>query len=194
MNRTARIGALVGTIAMGVSLGITSATPAAAQGGDKSTAASPASEFFEPGAKIPGNIFKPGAQLTIKRNADYVRSLSTAHAQPPARIDLGESCGTEVIDKTTGSGKTTLVLGVSQERSVLLSGEVGATKGMISAAVGFSVTNTYKVSNESRYEVPRGKYGHIEAYTLYHHYQVRIMFGVVDVFKPVGVCFNQWLD
>lgn len=75
----------------------------------------------------------------------------------------------------------------------MLSGEGGIGKGAISAAVGFGVTNSYKVADESRYEVPRGKFGTIEAYTLYHHYRVKIMFST-EVYKPIGVCFNQWLD
>ena len=194
MNHTARIGALIGAAAMGASLGVASATPALAQSGTMTATAGPTSEFFEPGVKIPGNISKPGAKLTIKRNAEYARSLSTAHTQPQGRVDLGDSCGTDVIDKTTGSGKTTLVLSVNKERSVQLTGEGGLSKGMISAAVGFSVTNTYKVTNETRYEVPRGKYGHVEAYTLFRHYLVQVMFNKVHVFKPIGVCFNQWLD
>jgi hypothetical protein len=202
MNRTARIGALIGAIAMGMGLGVSSATPALAQGGAAAATASPVNQFFEPGAKIPANLFKPGAQLTIKRNADYVRSLNAAPASPrDGKQDLGESCSTEVIGKTSGSGKTTLVLSINKERSVVLSGEAGVSAGSISAAVGFSVTNSYRVTNETRYEVPRGKFGTVEAYTLMHHYRVAIFQSwpfpgahVVDVYKPVGVCFNQWLD
>ncbi|WP_369392388.1 hypothetical protein AB5J72_35995 [Streptomyces sp. CG1] len=198
MNRTARIGTLIGAMAVGVSLGITSATPAMAQSEAKAAAASPVSDFFEPGAKIPGNVFKPGAELVIKRNADYVRSLSAVPAQPQGRVDLGESCGTEVISKTSGNGKTTLVLSVVKERAVQLSGDAGISKGLISLEVGFSVTNTYKVSNETRYEVPSGKHGNVEAYPLYEHYLATVPWHgfsrKVDVLKPIGVCFNQWLD
>lgn len=106
-----------------------------------------------------------------------------------------------MIGKTSGSGKTTLVLSINKERSVVLSGNAGVDSGAISAAVGFSVTKTYRVANETRYEVPKGKFGTIEAYTLLHHYKVRVSIphwpipGVrlVDVYKPIGVCFNQWL-
>lgn len=195
MNRTARIGALVGTVAMVMGLGITSATPALAHGRTGAATANPVNEFFEPGSKVPESIFKSGAKLTIKRNANYVRSLnSPVRAQPHSRvIDAGESCGTTVIDKTTGSGKTTLVLSVSQEQAVKYSGEGGISKGMLSIAVGFDVTKSYKVTNETRFEVPKHKFGTVEAYTLYHHYRVQLGWWI-DVFKPVGVCFNQWAE
>ncbi|MER6738117.1 hypothetical protein [Streptomyces puniciscabiei] len=198
MNSAARIGALIGAVAMGVSLGITSATPAMAQSETKVAAAIPVSDFFQPGAKMPGNLSKPGAELVVKRNTDYVRSLSGLAARPQGRTDLGESCGTEVISKTAGNGKTTLVLSVNKERAVQLSGDVGISKGLISVSAGFSVTNTYKVANETRYEVPSGKHGNVEAYTLYEHYLVTVPWHgftrKVDALKPIGVCFNQWLD
>ncbi|MFF3920017.1 hypothetical protein ACFYZB_42705 [Streptomyces sp. NPDC001852] len=196
MNRTKRLGALIGTVAMSVGLGAASATPALAQ--SRITAASPVGKFFEPGAKLPGDLFKPGAKLIIKRNADYARSLSTMPAQPQGRVDLGEGCGTDVMGATDGPGPTTLVLSVSKERSVQLSGDAGISKSDISVSVGFSVTNTYKVANETRYEVPKGKHGNIRAYPLYEHYQVTIPWHrftrTVDVLKPIGVCFNSWLD
>ncbi|MEU7059027.1 hypothetical protein [Streptomyces sp. NPDC046197] len=198
MKRTARIGALIGAVAMSVGLGVNSATPAAAQGEVKAATAGSVTQFFEPDAKLPGNLFKPGAKLIIKPNPDYVRPISTVTAQPRGPVDLGESCGTEVISKTSGQGKTTLVLTVSKERAVELSGDAGISKGLISASVGFSVTNTYKVTNETRYEVPSGKHGNIEAYTLSEHYLVEVPWHGftrrVDVYKPIGVCFNQWLD
>ncbi|MGA5039272.1 hypothetical protein ACPCA8_19710 [Streptomyces capoamus] len=200
MNRTARVGALIGAVAMSVGLGVTSGTPAAAQGRvEVAATASPVTKFFEPSVKMPGNLSKPGAKLIIKRNADYARSPSTFKS--PSRRDLGEACNTEVIGKTSGSGKTTLVLTISKERAVKLSGDANIGKGIISVAVGFSVTDTYKVSNETRYEVPKGKHGTVEAYTLMHHYQVSVpvrlgssIYVPVDVYKPVGVCFNEWLD
>ncbi|MFF4396958.1 hypothetical protein [Streptomyces sp. NPDC001480] len=197
MNRTARIGALVGAAAVSMGLAVTPAAPAAAQDRVKTPAASTVAEFFEPGAKIPVNVSKPGARLILKRNADSARPLSAVSAQSVS--DLGEMCNTEVISKTAGQGKTTLVLSVNKERSVQLSGEAGLSKGLISAAVGFSVTNTYRVTDETRYEVPRGKHGNIEAYTLLEHYRLKItdihrIPHVVEVYKPIGVCFNEWLD
>ncbi|MGW3663963.1 hypothetical protein [Streptomyces sp. NPDC005141] len=194
MNRTAGIGTLIGAVAVSMGLAV---TPAAAQDETKTPNASPVTQFFDPGAEIPDNLSKPGARLIIKHNADYARSLSTV--SPRSVSNLGESCSTQVISKTSGSGKTTLVLSVSKERSVQLSGSAGVAKGLISANVGFDVTNSYKVTDETRYEVPRGKHGNIEAYTLFQHYFVKFrdMHSIpreVDVYKPIGVCFNQWLD
>ncbi|MFH8339820.1 hypothetical protein [Streptomyces sp. AM6-12] len=197
MKRTAKIGTLIGAVVMSVGLGVSSASPAAAQSGTDIATTSPVTKFFEPGTKIPGNLSKPGAKLIVKPNA-AARSLSAAPPQTLGRVDLGESCSTEVISKTSGQGKTTLVLSVSKERAVQLSGDAGISKGWITVSVGFSVTNTYKVTNETRYEVPKGKYGTVEAYTLLEHYRVQVPWHgftrMVDVYKPIGVCFNQWLD
>ncbi|MGW1288104.1 hypothetical protein ACWD4N_31575 [Streptomyces sp. NPDC002586] len=194
MNRTARIGALISTVAMSVGLGVTSAAPAVAQDGIRTATASPVAEFFRPGAKVPGNLFKPGAKLTIKRNTDYVRSLSTVPAKPQDRIDLGESCGTDVISKSDGPGPTTLIVSVNKEHSVQLMGDAGISKSAISASVGFSVTDTYRVTNETRYEVPKNKHGYVEAYPLFEHYRVMVWTRAIEVFKPIGVCFNSWVD
>ncbi|KUM97536.1 hypothetical protein AQI88_06265 [Streptomyces cellostaticus] len=85
------------------------------------------------------------------------------------------------------------MLSVSQEQAVKYSGQGGISKGMLSLAVGFDVTKSYKVTNETRFEVPKHKFGTVEAYTLYRHYRVQIGWWI-DVFKPVGVCFNQWAE
>jgi hypothetical protein len=198
VNRTAKTGTLIGAVALGLGLGISSAMPASALNRTETAATSHVDQLFEPGAKIPDNVFKPGAELTIKRNVDDERSLAPTSVGASGRIDAGEACGTEVISKTSGHGKTTLVLSVNKERAVKLSGEVGLSKGMISASVGFDVTDTYRVTNETRYEVPAHKFGTVEAYPLYHHYRVKI-FGprgsqAVEVYKPIGVCFNQWSE
>ncbi|MFF5439684.1 hypothetical protein [Streptomyces achromogenes] len=192
------MGTLIGAVAVGLGLGMSSAMPASALDRTEAANTGNVARSFERGAKIPDNVFKPGAVLTIKRNADHERSVSADSARTKGRIDAGESCGTEVISKTSGHGKTTLVLSVNKERAVKLSGEAGLSKGMISASVGFDVTDTYRVTNETRYEVPARKFGTVEAYPLYHHYRVKI-FGpiggqTVEVYKPIGVCFNQWSE
>jgi hypothetical protein len=42
---------------------------------------------------------------------------------------MGESCGTDVIQKTSGAGKTTLVLTVSKEVAVMKSAKGGSELG-----------------------------------------------------------------
>ncbi|MEU7046697.1 hypothetical protein AB0A77_37435 [Streptomyces varsoviensis] len=189
MNRAAKLATLTGAVAMSVvSLGGISAAPALAQSSEGAARGSSAKDFFEPGAKIPDSVLKSGAKLTVKRNS----SPGAATPRLAGSVtDLGESCGTDVLQKTSGAGKTTLVLTVSQEVAVQKSGKGGIDWKAVSAEVGFSVTKTYKVENQTRYEVPQGKNGTIEAYPLSHHYQVNA-FGGVQVYKPVGVCFNQW--
>ncbi|MBH1938950.1 hypothetical protein I5Q34_32615 [Streptomyces sp. AV19] len=196
MNRTARRGTLVGAVAMSV-LGLvgTSAAPALAQDKAEVPSATSVKDFFKPGDKIPDSIFKPGAKLTIKRNVEGSPRAAAPSLARSGVTDMGESCGTNVIQKTSGSGKTTLVMTVSKEVAVQKSASGGVDWGIVSAQVGFSVTRTYKVENQTRFEVPRGKYGTIEAYPLYHHYRVNLpIAGYAEIYKPIGVCFNQWAN
>ncbi|MFF8264989.1 hypothetical protein [Streptomyces virginiae] len=67
--------------------------------------------------------------------------------------------------------------------------------------MGWSVTSSYGVKNETRYEVPEGKWGTVQAFPLYDIFEGDAHAGVggglptgkrVWAYKPVGVCFNQW--
>ncbi|GAA3084526.1 hypothetical protein ACFQ0X_00785 [Streptomyces rectiviolaceus] len=157
------------------------------------------------GDDAPEGYFTPGPDTIVKRNA----------APQPAPADSGistrgttykvtagassESCGTTKIQKTSGAGKTTLVLTVEESVETEVSTEIKVDAEVVSAGVGFSTTRKYGVSDQTRYEVPKGKHGTIEAYPLYDNYPIKIYkdgkkAGSGTVLKPVGVCFNQWSE
>ncbi|MFJ8078975.1 hypothetical protein ACIQ7Q_34850 [Streptomyces sp. NPDC096176] len=164
-----------------------------------------------------GRFFKPGPNTIVKVTAGAVGDERSAESDSvsPAPADatafrflknkkyLGQSCGTDVIQQTSGHGRTTLVLTVDKKVDATVKREIGIDLGKISAGMGWDVTKSYGVSNQSRYEVPRGKFGTIQAYPLFDQYVGDVWEGVSGAFptgkrayayKPVGVCFNQWLD
>ncbi|MFK0266103.1 hypothetical protein ACIQU1_32920 [Streptomyces angustmyceticus] len=117
----------------------------------------------------------------------------------------GEVCGTDVIDKETGHGKTTLVMNVKKGLASKVSAEMAISKGAISLGVGYDVTKSIEVSKETRFEVPKGKFGTIEAYVQYKLYRGQIYTNsglgtepkfptgkTATVMKPTGICFNEW--
>ncbi|MEV6777621.1 hypothetical protein [Streptomyces syringium] len=195
--RTASIGVLTGILAMGAM-------------GAGTAAAAPSSPTAEKAYAFSGNVpkgfFKPTSRTIVKRNAGVPEAGKTARSpqSPDGFKDLrnvrenGELCGTSVIQKTSGAGKTTLVLSVDKSVAVQWSATASITASAVSAGVGFNVTKTYAVKNETRFEVPSGKHGTIEAYPLYDSYVGDVYeggwlkTGTATVLKPIGVCFNQW--
>ncbi|MFD9973404.1 hypothetical protein ACFWZR_03695 [Streptomyces sp. NPDC059017] len=159
-----------------------------------------------------GKFFTPGPNIIVKRNANAGDEASESVSPSPAgsfairwvknKKYLGQSCGTKVIQQISGRGKTTLVLTVEKKVEATVKKEVAVEVGMISAGMGFDVTKSYAVSNQTRYEVPKGKFGTVQAYPLYDQYIGNVYEGTsgswptgkkVYAYKPVGVCFNQWL-
>ncbi len=164
-----------------------------------------------------GKFFTPGPNTVVKRNAGAAES-SLPSTEIPATVSpapagtqdyytlkdshvVGQSCGTELLQQTSGRGKATLVLSVDKSVSTLVTREVNIDLKYVSAGMGWSVTNTYGVKNETRYEVPDGKWGVVQAFPLYDVYEGYVYVGVggnlptgkrVWANKPVGVCFNQW--
>ncbi|WPO76231.1 hypothetical protein [Streptomyces sp. KN37] len=155
---------------------------------------------------------EPGANTIVKRNApageifaESQTDLSSDSAAERAfgeyyvkgKQYLGEVCGLKKLQKTSGRGKTTLVMTVSKSVSSEVSGESGVSLSAISHALGWKVTKSYTVENQTRFEVPKNKYGYIEAYPLYDKYSFGkykhgVRKGTGFAMKPVGVCFNQW--
>ncbi|MER5757697.1 hypothetical protein [Streptomyces sp. NPDC002082] len=162
-----------------------------------------------------GKFFTPGPNTVVKRNAGEdtpgtlsAEALATVNPGPAGTAAsyqlknarrIGQSCGTDLLSQTSGFGKTTLVLTVEKAVAATYTKEIGIEVKAISAGMGWSVTNTYTVKNETRYEVPAGKWGSVQAYPLYDLYQgdVYNLFGPdtgkdAYGYKPVGVCFNSW--
>jgi hypothetical protein len=175
-------------------------------------------EMPESSMSADGQFFKPGPTTIVKVTAgqtdskgkknERVLGVSPAPAEATAfrfiknARRVGQSCGTNVIQQTSGQGKTTLVLTVDKKVDSTVKKEISVGLGSISAGVGWDVTKSYGVSNQTRYEVPRGKFGTVQAFPLYEQYIGEVWEGVsgafptgkrVFAYKPVGVCFNQWL-
>lgn len=169
-----------------------------------------------PGAvSADGKFFTPGPNTVVKRNAGEVtpgtlsaEALATVNPGPAGTTAayqlknarrIGQSCGTDLLQQASGYGKTTLVLSVEKAVAATYTREIGIEVKAISAGMGWSVTNTYTVKNETRYEVPAGKWGSVQAYPQYDLYigDVYNLFGPdtgkdAYGYKPVGVCFNSW--
>ncbi|MFD9221214.1 hypothetical protein ACFWDI_14640 [Streptomyces sp. NPDC060064] len=150
--------------------------------------------------------------MVVKRSVpiDESPSVNESAAKGAPRIDpskiikitdtryQGQKCGTSLLQQTSGRGKTTLVLTVSKSVSTEWKSEAKIDAKVVSAGVGFSVTKSYTVENQTRYEVPKGKFGTVQAYPLYDLYtfNVKILNAKKPgwAMKPVGVCFNQWTE
>jgi hypothetical protein len=157
-------------------------------------------------ASIPDGFFKPTANTTVKRTTTATSTPATPRVDPPGSeykvTDVdgpNDVCGTTRLERTSGAGKTTLVMTVSKSVSAQLSGEVAGAAKAVTAKLGFSVTGTTTIEDQTRYEVPKGKFGHIEAYPLYDMYtfNVSLLGGkkrAAWAMKPAGVCFNQWTE
>ncbi|MFI7408617.1 hypothetical protein ACIBU0_08125 [Streptomyces sp. NPDC049627] len=173
--------------------------------GTASAAQAATTETTTASASIPDGFFKPGANTVVKRTASAVPAPTSSAASARAGYSLkningpNEVCGTTKLQKTSGAGKTTLVLTVSKSVSAELSSEVAVDAEVVSAKLGFKVTGTTTVEDQTRYEVPKGKFGYIEAYPLYDMYNFNVYYGGHNkgaswAMRPVGVCFNQWTD
>ncbi|MCL8013801.1 hypothetical protein [Streptomyces sp. AS02] len=156
---------------------------------------------------VPDGFFKPGSNTVVKRTAPATSAPAPSDASTSARAGMtlkningpNEVCGTTKLQKTSGAGKTTLVMTVSKSVSAELSSEVSVDAQVVSGKLGFKVTGTFGVEDQTRYEVPKGKFGYIEAYPLYDMYTFNVYSGSKNLgsswaMKPVGVCFNQWSE
>ncbi|MFD0723211.1 hypothetical protein [Streptomyces globosus] len=164
-----------------------------------------------------GKFFTPGPNTIVKRTAGLTASApqlaETASPISPAPTGTeayyklknvryqGQTCGTNVIQQTSGQGKTTLVLSVEEGVAATVHKEIGIDLKYVSAGMGWDVTRSYTVRNETRFEVPDGKWGTIQAFPLFETYEGEAWSGAggefptgkrVWAYKPVGVCFNQW--
>ena len=109
--------------------------------------------------------------------------------------DEGQSCGLDVIQTTSGLGPTTLALTVNKSVAIQVSASVEVKAAVISAGIGFSVTDQTSVTSSRTDNVPAGKFEQLDAMTLYQNYSFDIAGGKTGsglVRKPVGVCFAAY--
>ncbi|MGA5565303.1 hypothetical protein ACPCUV_29610 [Streptomyces platensis] len=188
MKRATGIGALVGaallsTIASGTAIAVPQAGDASERSG---TASAIADGYFEPGAHTIVKRSIPQQSPAILKV--QLKSGDDVHISEPKEV-----CGTKVLEKTSGQGKTTLVMTVEKSVKVSANGEFGISKDELGVKLGFSLDKSITVKDETRYEVPAGKTGFVEAYPTFDQYTVTDDDGRTGfVMKPTGVCFNQW--
>ncbi|MFE6869644.1 hypothetical protein ACFVFS_24210 [Kitasatospora sp. NPDC057692] len=112
----------------------------------------------------------------------------------------GQVCGTGRVDMVTGPGPMTLTLTQSRAIASTWSASVSIPAGKVSAAVGFSVTDTATRTEAGSYTVPAGQFGYLEAYPLYDLFYYDVYSRAVtdhwvgsgNAQHPVGYCYNAW--
>ncbi|MEU6717407.1 hypothetical protein ABZ897_38580 [Nonomuraea sp. NPDC046802] len=108
-----------------------------------------------------------------------------------------------VIDSIQGRGPGTLVLTIAEEVAATYKSNLEIAASVVTAGVGFDVTKSYKVERQTRFSVPKGRFGRVEAYPCYKVYTFEAWskagFGAPARFlgpgmamKPAGVHFKQW--
>ncbi len=113
---------------------------------------------------------------------------------------IGTSCGKPVIASASGRGKMTLRIDDTRSVGTVLSKHIDASKGVISAGVGWDVTKSHSITVSGAKEVPSGKYGTLNAHTkyavkkfdvqLYIDGKTRTIQKGKKAYKPIGVCFT----
>ncbi|WP_266513416.1 MULTISPECIES: hypothetical protein [unclassified Streptomyces] len=113
---------------------------------------------------------------------------------------IGTSCGKKVIASASGPGKMTLRIDDNRSVSSTLSKHIDASKGVISAGVGWDVTKSHSITVSGAKDVPRGKYGTLNAYTKYAGKKFDVQVLDLNTWvtvqkgkkanKPIGVCFK----
>ncbi|NUS75416.1 MAG: hypothetical protein HOV70_04350 [Streptomyces sp.] len=115
---------------------------------------------------------------------------------------LGTKCGKTAIAMASGEGKMTLRIDETQTKGTVLSKHIEASKGVISAGVGWDVTKSRSITVSGSKEVPSGKYGTLTAYVKYSGKKFDVQARLVPegnewilqrdktAYKPIGVCFK----
>lgn len=124
----------------------------------------------------------------IAAHADEAQDVSVVNV-----VSNGEICGLRQIDYTSANGPAKLALEVSKSVATEVSTSVGVDVQVVSAGVGFNVTQTVTVTNKIEIEVADGEFGEIYAFPLFESISFEIVGserGIGHVLRPVGVCFS----
>ncbi|MFI6402971.1 hypothetical protein [Streptomyces sp. NPDC050548] len=135
----------------------------------------------------------PGAEHANVAPVGPFKRLINVHS-------IGTACGKQVIASASGRGRMTLRIDDTRSVGTVLSKHIEASKGVISAGVGWDVTKSHSITVSGAKEVPSGKYGTLDAYTKYavkkfdvqeylDGYTFTIQKGK-KAYKPIGVCFK----
>jgi hypothetical protein len=108
-------------------------------------------------------------------------------------VSNGEVCGLKQIDYTSTNGPAKLALEVSKGVATEVSTSVSVDVQVVSAGVGFSVTESVTVTDKIEIEVAEGQFGEIYAFPMFETISFEIVGGergTGHVLRPVGVCFS----
>ncbi|MFF3765680.1 hypothetical protein ACFYYR_16550 [Streptomyces sp. NPDC001922] len=196
LNRALKTGVLTALIST-LTAGSAVAAPAASTHKNETARVAPAG-FFKPGP----NTIVTHSSVTEKGASDAgIPDVSTREGGYTVKKSGAsyELCGLDKIGKTSGAGKTTLVLTISKSVSAEWSASVGVEAEVVSAELGYKVTNSYTVEDQTRFEVPKGKFGTVEAFPVYTAQDFTVYkdgkkHGSGRAMKPTGVCWNQWTE
>ena len=126
--------------------------------------------------------------LPVVAHADETQNVQVVNP-----VSNGEICGLKVIDYTSANGPAKLALEVSKSVATEVSTSVGVDVQVVSAGVGFNVTESVTVTNKIEIEVAKGEFGEIYAFPLFESISFEIVGserGTGHVLRPMGVCFS----
>lgn len=115
---------------------------------------------------------------------------------------IGTKCGKTPIAMASGRGKMTLRIDDTRSTGTVLSKHIDASKGVISAGVGWDVSKSRSITVSGSKEVPRGKHGTLTAFVKYSGKKFDVQAMLVPqgdkwiaqrnktAYKPIGVCFK----
>lgn len=112
-----------------------------------------------------------------------------------------EACGTTQIRRSTVPGPSDYTMTVSEKVTASFSANVGVSAEVVSAGVGFTVTDEFAVSDSYKVSVPSGATWTVVAYPNLDVYRFDVYeplllghqkTGSGTALKPVGVCFVVW--
>ncbi|MFF3068883.1 hypothetical protein [Kitasatospora sp. NPDC057936] len=124
-------------------------------------------------------------------------SSTTGFTEPRNISYHGQLCGTDLVDGVSGPGPMTLTLTQARSTATQWNASASINAGVLSAGIGFNVTDTVTKTETGSYTVPDGKFGNLQAYPLYDYWTFEVYDGSVgwtvgsgEVKKPVGYCYN----
>lgn len=86
-------------------------------------------------------------------------------------------------------------MSINQSVGVSFTASTGISTSLVEAKLGFSINNSYSITDSQKIDVPKGMRGKITAYTLYEQWRMDIYKngeyeGEEFIHKPIGVSFT----
>jgi hypothetical protein len=119
----------------------------------------------------------PGNWITDRRQPAVQPPQEAAGGASKSALEIavnprrtGQVCGTDTVDEVQGLGPMKLSLTSSRAIASTWNSSVSVSPASVSAAVGYSVTDTATYNESGSYDVPAGKYGVLKSHPLYDTY------------------------